>query len=222
MTKRFVLRLIEDALDPGAPAVTHLQPWNRVLYAVEGRAELADRRGAWRLGTDRALRTEGPLTVSAPEGARLWRFELLTAPAPDDGRVAGSGVRSVIKLSAEVMLPDADGYLLRADRVDFELGGATPKHTHAGPGIRCLLSGWVDAEIGDVRATYRAGEAWLERGPDPVIGRPSTTEPTAFVRVMVLPRALLGQPSYRPWSEAAAAMPRPQRFTLFLDEPIEL
>jgi hypothetical protein len=39
---------------------------------------------------------------------------------------------------------------------------------------------------------------------------------------MVLPRALLGRPSYRPWSEVDAAMPRPQRFTLFLDEPIEL
>jgi hypothetical protein len=47
-------------------------------------------------------------------------------------------------------------------------------------------------------------------------------EATAFVRVMVLPRALRGLPSYRPWSEADAAMPRPQHFTLFLDEPIEL
>jgi quercetin dioxygenase-like cupin family protein len=222
MTDRYVLRLIEDALAPGAPAVTHARPCNRVLYAVEGGAGLADRRGERRLGTDRALRTEGVVTVSASSGARLWRFELLPAPAPDDGRIAGSGVRSEIKLAAEVALPEADGYLLRADRVDFALGGATPKHTHAGPGIRCLLSGSVDAEIGDLRATYRAGEAWLERGPDPVIGRPSATEPAAFVRVMVLPRALLGQPSYRPWSEADAAMPRPQRFTLFLDEPIEL
>ena len=221
MTESYVLRLIEDALAPGA-ATTHARPCNRVLYAVKGEVALADRRGERRLGADRALRTEGPLTASAPAGARLWRFELLPAPAPDDGRIADGGVRSEIKLAAEIALPQADVYLLRADRVDFAPGIATPRHTHAGPGIRCLLSGAVDAEIGDVRATYRAGEAWLERGPDPVIGRPSATEPTAFVRVMVLPRALLGQPSYRAWSEADAAMPRPQRFTLFLDEPIEL
>jgi quercetin dioxygenase-like cupin family protein len=222
MTDPYVLRLIEDALAPGAPAVTHAQPWNRVLYAVGGVAGLADRQGERQLATDRALRTEGALTVSVSENARLWRFELLPAPSPDDGRIASPGVRSEIKLAAEVALPEAGGYLLRADRVDFPLGVATPKHTHAGPGIRCLLSGSVDAEIGDLRATYRAGEAWLERGPDPVIGRPSTTEPTAFVRFLVLPRALLGRRSYRPWSEADATMPRPQRFTLFLDEPIEL
>jgi quercetin dioxygenase-like cupin family protein len=221
MTESYVLRLIEDALAPGTTA-THARPWNRVLYAVDGEAALADRRGERRLGTDRALRTEGPLTARAPAGARLWRFELLPAPAPDDGRIAGAGVRSEVKLAAEVALPEAEGYLLRADRVDFAPGIATPRHTHAGPGIRCLLFGRVDAEIGELRATYRAGEAWLERGPDPVIGRPSATESTAFVRVMVLPRALLGQPSYRPWSEADAAMPRPQRFALFLDEPIEL
>jgi hypothetical protein len=222
MTDPYVLRLIEDTLARGTPTVSHARACHRVLYAVEGAAVLADRQGERRLGTDRALRTEGALAVSAAAGARLWRFELLPAPAPDDGRSAGPGVGSEIKLAAEIALPEADGYLLRADRVDFPLGAITPKHTHAGPGIRCLLSGWVDAEIGDRRATYRAGEAWLERGPDPVIGRPSATEPTAFVRVMVLPRALLGQPSYRPWSEADAAMPRPQRFILFLDEPIEL
>jgi hypothetical protein len=222
MTDPCVLRLIEDTLAPGAPAVRHARACHRVLYAVAGAAALQDRSGERPLGTDRALRTEGVLTVSAATGARLWRFELLPAPAPDDGRIVGPGIDSEIKLAAEITLPEADGYLLRADRVDFPLGAITPKHTHAGPGIRCLLSGAVDAEIGDRRATYRAGEAWLERGPDPVIGRPSTTEPTAFVRVMVLPHALLGQPSYRPWSKADAAMPRPQRFTLFLDEPIDL
>ena len=163
------------------------------------------------------------MSVTAPQGARLWRFELLPAPARDDGRLSGPGLRSELKLSVETTLPASDdGYLMRCDRVDFVPGIATPRHTHAGPGIRCLLRGEIDAEIGPHRAVYRAGEAWFEPGPLPVVGRPTAREPSAFVRLMVLPRALLGQPSFRHWSDADRQIPRPQSFRLFFDDPITL
>ena len=221
MTPLVVLRLIEDVIGAGAPAVTLADSCNRSFYAVEGKATVLDAHGSRALAADRALRFEGPVTVTAgPGGARLWRFEIVPASAADDGRLAGPGLRSAVKLAAETVLPEADGWLMRCDRVDFPPGAVTPKHTHKGPGIRCLLSGAVDAKIGDTRRVYHAGQAWFEAGPDPVVGTPSASAPTAFVRWMVLPRALLGLPSFRYWDEAAKAVPRSQSFRLFFDEPM--
>lgn len=218
---RFVLRLIQDVHAPGGAEVVHAPPCNRAIYVVEGEAGLSCGRCDAPLRADDARLCSGALTVRpGGDGARLWRFELLPAPAADDGRLAGPGVRSEIKLSVETALPGAGDHLMRCDRVDFTPDMPTPKHTHAGPGIRCLLFGAIDAEIGAHRAIYRTGEAWFEPGPDPVIGRPSA--PSAFVRVMILPAELLGQPSFRYWSEADEAIPRKQSFRLFFDTPITI
>lgn len=147
---------------------------------------------------------------------------MLRAPAPDDGLVRAPGVECEAKLSAQTVLPEADAYLIRCDRADFPLGSQTPKHTHQGPGIRSLLRGETHAEIGDKKAVYRAGEAWFERGPDPVVGRSSQALETGFVRVMILPRRLLGQSSFQYYDEAERQKPRTQNFQIFIDEPIEL
>ena len=89
MTPKVVLRLIEDVIGAGAPAVTLADSCNRSFYAVEGEATVLDAHGSRALAADRALRFEGPVTVTAgPGGARLWRFEIVPAPAADDGRLA--------------------------------------------------------------------------------------------------------------------------------------
>lgn len=221
MGDRYVMRLFEDVLEPGAASSLETGH-NRVFYVVEGEASVASAEEARGLGANQACRTDGPVTLESADGATVWRYEILPAVGADEGLLTGKGVVSALKLAAETALPEADGYLMRCDRADFPLGAETPKHTHQGPGIRCLLRGEIHAEIGDHRATYRKGEAWFERGPDPVVGRSSDRLETGFVRVMVLPRRLLGQSSFQYYDDAERAKPRTQSFEIFLDEPIEL
>ena len=44
--------------------------------------------------------------------------------------------------------------------------------------------------------------------------------PAAFVRVMVLPRRLLGTPSIRYVRDEDRDRPKSQRYTIFVDEPL--
>jgi len=190
---------------------------------MSGSAHVSSDAGEQVVPEDEAVHTTGRATVTAgPEGATLWRWEVFVSQAPDDGLVKATGVSCDQKLSVETALPEAAGYLIRCERADFPLGSETPKHTHLGPGIRSLLCGEVDAEIGDERAVYRKGEAWFERGPDPVIGRSSPTLRTAFVRFMVLPAHLQGRSSFQYWDEKAKQIPRSQNFKQFVDKPIVL
>ncbi len=82
--------------------------------------------------------------------------------------------------SAEVDLGDGP-WLLRCDRIDFEPGGVAYRHTHPGPGIRCLLFGAITIDCrGRREHAYGPGEPWFERGPDPVL---ATTTDGRAVRV---------------------------------------
>ena len=47
-----------------------------------------------------------------------------------------------------------------------------------------------------------------------------TTQPTSFVRCMLLPAGLRGQSSIRYVREDDAAKPKPQQYTVFVDQPV--
>ena len=66
------------------------------------------------------------------------------------------------------------------------------------------------------------GEAWFEAGPDPVLATASKTLPSAFARVMILPRDMLGKPSVRYIRPEDADKPKLQTYRVFVDDPIEL
>jgi hypothetical protein len=136
------------------------------------------------------------------------RFEL------EDG--AGPGAL----LSAEVGLDPREGWLMRCDRVDFPPGGIAYRHTHPGPGIRCLLHGRIRIESGGEAHTYGPLEPWFESGPEPVLATTSISEESAFVRVMLLPREWEGKRTIRYVDPAEAERPKTQRATVFLEEPI--
>jgi hypothetical protein len=141
----------------------------------------------------------------------VWRFEVSDVPAlatPDEhGRMILAHL-----LSRNPAAP----FVLRMDRVDFPPEGATPKHGHAGPGIRRLL-----AEIGEQAHRIDLGAAWFETGTDPVIGRVMAPG-SAFVRCMVLDAELLGRPTFRAWDADEAAKPRSASSRLFFDTLAEL
>ena len=85
-----------------------------------------------------------------------------------------------------------------------------------------LFQDRVDADRGvALPARPRVG-AWFETGIDPVEARAVSDEPAAFVRVMVLPLDLLGRSSIRYMRDSDRERPKPQRYQVFVDQPLEL
>jgi hypothetical protein len=136
----------------------------------------------------------------------------------DDGRALvwelGDEAPPGALLSAAVELDDATEWLMRHDRVDFEPGGIAHRHVHPGPGIRYLLFGAITID------SLGPGEAWFERGPDPVLATTAPDEPSAFVRVMLLPVEWAGQRTIKYVDPADADKPKTQRATIFLEQPV--
>lgn len=189
---------------------------NAMLYVVEGDVSIGGDGFETRLLANQARHVGGPCTI-APQGgpARLWRWELLKG----GGRSAedAEGADSRLLLAQDIAL-DGTAHLMRCDRVDFPPGGVAYTHVHPGPGIRVVLFGEITIETGGARHTYRPGEPWFERGPDPVRAPTTEREPTAFIRVTVLPREWLGRNTIRYVEPSEADLPRRQRYFRFVDQ----
>jgi hypothetical protein len=123
-------------------------------------------------------------------------------------------------LAAEVALEPGTQWSMRCDRVDFPPGGVAYRHTHPGPGIRCLLHGSIRIESGGETQVLGPFEPWFESGPEPVLATASLHEETAFVRVMLLPREWEGRRTIRYVDAADEEKPKLQRARVFFDEPI--
>ncbi len=124
-------------------------------------------------------------------------------------------------LATETELDPATPWVLRCDRVDFPPGGVAHRHVHPGLGIRRLLFGELTIESPRGTATYGAGEAWFEGANDPVLATASTTQKTAFVRVLLLPAEWAGKRTIRYLDPADEEKPKLQRATVFLEAPVE-
>jgi hypothetical protein len=146
--------------------------------------------------------------VYEPEDGQALHWELLE-DLPADALLA-----------AEVQLDGGVEWLLRLDRVDFPPGGVAYRHTHPGPGIRVLLFGSIRIESGGETHEYGPFEPWFESGPEPVLAAASETEPSAFVRAMLLPREWEGKRTIRYADPADEEKPKLQRATVFLEQPV--
>jgi quercetin dioxygenase-like cupin family protein len=107
--------------------------------------------------------------------------------------------------------------LLRCDRVDFPPGGVAYLHTHPGPGLRVLLKGTIRIDTQGAAHDYGPFEWWYETGPDPVFAAASTTEETAFVRVLVLPVEWEGKRTISYVDPADAEKPKLQTARVYLE-----
>ena len=147
-------------------------------------------------------------------GATCWRYELAAPRAPP-----AAGVTSREKLAVSLDTLPAGELLLRGDSVAFPGGGCAYRHTHQGPGIRCLLEGGIRIDTAGRSTSYGPGGAWYESGPEPVFAQ-AADRPSRFIRVMILPRACLGKSSLQLVDPADPARPRAQRYQIFADIPI--
>jgi quercetin dioxygenase-like cupin family protein len=198
------LALLESILEEGARLP--LSAATRIIYVVSGRIGI----DATPIDENQAWPGAGACVVHARTAARLWRWELRA-----DGDADDTGVT----LSHAIDLP-AGGALMRCDRVDFPPRGIAYTHTHQGPGIRMLLRGRFRVETNGLATVVEPGAPWFERGPDPVYAESIADEPTSFVRVMILPVALLGKSSIRYVKPEDQARPKSQTYTVFVDAPI--
>jgi hypothetical protein len=209
-----ILRLYEDtfagdgALDGALPAMP------RMIFIVHGGATIEDRE----LRDGEAWFGKGTASLAPGNaGVTCWRFEL--APSSASGLAQGRSVISHEKISMALdSLPKGD-LLMRGDSVGFPPGGCAYLHTHQGPGIRCLVEGAIRIDTHGRSTSYGPGGAWFEFGPEPVFAQ-AGDRPTRFIRVMVLPRALLGKSSISYVKEDDKARPKSQQYKIFVDAPI--
>jgi hypothetical protein len=210
-----ILRLYEDTISGGTAEVS-LPALPRMIFVVHGAAVIGGRT----FGDGEAWHGEGPATLApGREGVTLWRYEL--APGGSSGdTIYGPGLRSVEKLSALLETIPHGELLMRGDSVAFPPGGCAYPHRHAGPGIRCLIEGGIRIDTHGRSTSYGPGSAWYENGHDPVFAQAAADRPSRFIRVMILPRALLGQSSFQFVNEEDRSKPRVQQYKIFVDAPI--
>jgi hypothetical protein len=210
------LRLYEDTFTGGAASAASLPAMARMIYVVHGGVIIDGRRR----GDGEVWHGEGGVPLQAgDDGVTLWRFELAPSGAPE-GTAAGAGIRSHAKLAAALQTLPAGDLLLRGDSVAFAAGGSAYTHVHQGPGIRCLIEGGIRIDTHGRCTSYGPGGAWFESGPEPVFAQAAMDRGAKFIRVMILPRALLGKSSIRYLNEADKDKPKSQKYQVFVDAPI--
>lgn len=188
-----VLELFQCRLAPGESLPLDARP--RVVYSLE---------------RNDAHFTTGPLELGSELAQHLLRYEITDEPRLDS------------QLSATLALGAGGEYLVRCDRVELPPEGIAYLHTHRGPGIRCLIQGRFRVEVNGLAQTVERYGAWFESGVDPVEARAVSEEPAAFVRVMVLPRDMLGRSSIQYVRDSDRGRPKPQRYEVLVDEPLVL
>ena len=209
-----VLRLYEDVLSNGG--AIRLAALPRMIFVVHGAIAVA---GHSFVDGD-AWHGQGEAEVMAgPHGATCWRFELAAQGGADGAATGATASRE--KLSAALTTLPAGELLFRGDSVGFPPGGCAYRHRHQGPGIRCLIEGGIRIDTHGGSTSYGPGGAWFERGPDPVFAQGAGDRPSRFIRVMILPRALLGKSSIEYLDEADRTKPKAQQYRVFVDVPID-
>jgi hypothetical protein len=209
-----VLRLYEDSISGGAAAVS-LPALARMIFVVHGAVTIDGKA----LSDGEAWHGEGACSLNpGKDGVTLWRFEL--AASGSTSHPIKGVLRSQEKLAAPLATIPQGELLLRGDSVAFPPGGCAFLHKHWGPGIRCLLDGGIRIDTHGRSTSYGPGTPWYETGSDPVFAQAAMDRPSRFIRVMVLPRSLLGKSSFQFVNEEDKAKPRVQQYKIFTDLPI--
>ena len=213
------IRLFHDRIGQGE-TVTYEGSINRILYCRWG--GIAASGHPAELVCDGAAHCRETTTVTGSiDGAIVWRYELVPKGRDIMGP-AYNAISSELMTEADMTLEMPHGYLIRCDAVNFPLGCDIYEHSHAGGGIRCVHRGELTLDIDGDRRTFGPNDAWYEPGPIPVSGSASKEKMSGFVRVMVLPRTLLGKSSITYLRESDWSKPKRQTYKTYVDTFIEL
>ena len=210
------MRLYEDVLSSAENVEFRLPPLPRFIFIVHGSAKIA---GAT-LNEGEAWQGEAVITVKPGSGGvTCWRWELARG---DQGSTTANapGMTTHEKLTAYLETMPKGELLMRGDSVAFPPGGCAYQHRHQGPGIRCLIEGGIRIDTHGRSTSFGPGGAWYESGPDAVFAQASSDKPSRFIRVMILPRELVGKSSIQYVNEEDKAKPKSQQYKIYADAPI--
>jgi hypothetical protein len=219
------MRLCEDYVSSGAEYLTIPAKLNCVLYAVSGEIIIKRETTTLTAESEKAVFAGGPCKAqSISEKSRVLRFELLRKPEGVESSIDPSaGTESRVLLENQISLDPSAEYLMRCDRVDFDLGSEALPHGHRGGGIRWLTAGELKVKQGEGEFhPMQVGDAWFEDGKIPVHAIASTEVLTAFIRVSILPREILGKSSIMYVDPEDANRSKPRTYTVYVDEPVEI
>ena len=219
------LRLCEDRVSAGAEYLTIPAELNCVLYVVSGEIIIRREAAASTAKMEKAVFAGGPCKVQGGSNeSRVLRFELLKETEGAEASIDSSaGDESHLLLEEQISLDPAADYLMRCDRVDFDLGSEALPHGHRGGGIRWLTAGELKVKQGDGEFhAMQTNDAWFEDGKIPVHAIASTEALTAFIRVSILPRQIQGKSSIMYVNPEDANRSKPRTYTVYVDEPIEI
>lgn len=207
------LRLFEDFMtDRGTLSLPALP---RMFYVVRGAITVG--RRTVRVGE--VIYSDETVTAHAGElGATLWRWEL-SDPRQAAARVNTSTVVSRDKLIMPLETLPAGELIWRGDSVTFPPLGCAYLHRHQGPGIRCLVEGELRIDLAGHSNDYLVGDAWYEPGPEPVFAQAGERQ-ARFIRVLILPRALIGKSSIEYVNAEDKDKPKSQQYRVFVDAPL--
>jgi hypothetical protein len=211
-----VLRLYEDVLSSAENVEFRLAPLPRFIFVVHGSATIDGKP----IAASEAWQGEGGTTVKpGASGVTCWRWELARG---DQGSTVACapGMVTREKLTAYLETAPKGDWLMRGDGVAFPPGGCAYLHSHQGPGIRCLVEGGIRIDTHGHSTSYGPGSAWYESGPDPVFAQTAMDKPSRFIRVMILPRELIGKSSIQYVNEDDKAKPKTQSYKVFADAPV--
>ena len=211
-----VLRLYEDVLSSAENVAFCLPPLPRFIFVVHGSAVIAGKK----LNEGEAWQGEPAITVKpGAGGVTCWRWELARG---DQGSTTASapGMDTHEKLTAYLETLPKGELLMRGDSVAFPPGGCAYLHRHQGPGIRCLIEGGIRIDTHDRSTSFGPGGAWYESGPDAVFAQAAADKNSRFIRVMILPRALIGKSSIQYVNEEDKAKQKTQQYKIYADAPI--
>jgi hypothetical protein len=211
-----VLRLYEDVLSTLETIEFRLPPLPRFIFVVQGGVSIDGK--ALKAGESWQGEAE-TIARPGPEGVTCWRWELVRGDAGSTV-AAAPGMRTHEKLTAFLETMPKGELLMRGDSVAFPPGGCAYTHVHQGPGIRCMIEGGLRIDTHHRSTSYGPGGAWYETGPDPVFAQAAGDKPSRFIRVMILPRALLGKSSISYVNEEDKAKPKSQTYKVYADAPI--
>jgi len=210
------MRLYEDVLSSAENVEFRLPPLPRFIFIVHGSAKVAGTT----LSEGEAWQGEAVITVKPGSGGvTCWRWELARG---DQGSTTANapGMTTHEKLTAYLETMPKGELLMRGDSVAFPPGGCAYQHRHQGPGIRCLIEGGIRIDTHGRSTSLGPGGAWYESGPDAVFAQASSDKPSRFIRVMILPRELVGKSSIQYVNEEDKAKPKSQQYKIYADAPI--
>lgn len=210
------MRLYEDVLSNAENVEFRLPPLPRFIFIVHGSAKVAGKM----LNEGEAWQGEATVTVKPGSGGvTCWRWELARG---DQGSTTANapGMTTHEKLTAYLETLPKGELLMRGDSVAFPPGGCAYQHRHQGPGIRCLIEGGIRIDTHGRSTSFGPGGAWYESGPDAVFAQAAPDKPSRFIRVMVLPRELVGKSSIQYVNEEDKAKPKSQQYKIYADAPI--